>query len=79
MKVPKNASIVGRRIGELLLPQQSLITLIIDSEGTPRVPGSDTVIRAEDQIVAVTRRESEDALRSVLTNSSSPGAYGVSG
>jgi len=77
LKVPKNASIVGRRVGELLLPQQSLITLIIDSEGTPRVPGSDTVIRAEDQIVAVTRRESEDALRAALTNSSSPGAYGA--
>lgn len=78
LKVPRNASIVGRRVGDLLLPQQSLITLIIDSEGTPRVPGSDTVIRAEDQIVAVTRRESEDALRAVLTNSSSPGAYGAS-
>jgi trk system potassium uptake protein TrkA len=78
VKVPKNASIVGRRIGELLLPQQSLITLIIDSDGTPRVPSSDTVIRAEDQIVAVTRRESEDALRAVLTNSSSLGAYGAS-
>jgi trk system potassium uptake protein TrkA len=78
VKIPKNASIVGRRVGDLLLPQQSLITLIIDTEGTPRVPSSDTVIRAEDQVVAVTRRESEDALRSVLTNSSTPGAYGVS-
>jgi len=77
VKVPKNASIVGRRIGELLLPQQSLITLIIDTDGTPRVPSSDTVIRAEDQVVAVTRRESEDALRAVLTNSSSPGSYGL--
>lgn len=76
VKVPKNASIVGRRVGELLLPQQSLITLIIDTDGTPRVPGSETVIRAEDQVVAVTRRESEEALRAVLTDSASAGVYG---
>jgi len=79
VKVPKNASIVGQRVGELLLPQQSLITLIIDTDGTPRVPSSDTVIRAEDQVVAVTRRESEDALRAVLTNSASAGIYGRDG
>ncbi len=76
VKVPKSASVVGQRIGELLLPQQSLITLIVDSDGTPRVPGNDTVIRAEDQVVAVTRTESGDALRGVLTNSASAGAYG---
>ena len=76
VKVPQRASVVGKRIGELLLPQQSLITLIVDSDGTPRVPSNDTVIRAEDQVVAVTRRESEDALRAALTNSSSPAAPG---
>ena len=71
VKVPRSASVVGRRIGELLLPQQSLITLIVDADGTPRVPSNDTVIRAEDQVVAVTRRESGDALRAVLTNAAS--------
>ena len=76
VKVPKSASVVGQRIGELLLPQQSLITLIVDSDGTPRVPSSDTVIRAEDQVVAVTRTESGDALRAVLTDAASAGAYG---
>jgi len=71
VKVPRSASVVGRRIGDLLLPQQSLITLIVDADGTPRVPSNDTVIRAEDQVVAVTRRESGDALRAVLTNAAS--------
>ncbi len=76
VKVPKSASVVGQRVGALLLPQQSLITLIVDADGTPRVPSSDTVIRAEDQVVAVTRTESGDALRAVLTDSASAGAYG---
>src|SRR5881296_2564175 len=69
VKVPSTSAVVGKRVGELLLPQQALIALIIDADGTPRVPGSDTVIRSEDEIVAVTRRETQDALRSVLTSS----------
>src|SRR3990172_8396682 len=52
VKVPQSASVVGQRIGQLLLPQQSLIALIVDAEGTPRVPSNDTMIRAEDQVVA---------------------------
>jgi trk system potassium uptake protein TrkA len=67
VKVPSYSAMVGKRIDELLLPQQCLITLIIDEEGVPRVPTSDTSIRAGDELVAVCRRESEDALRAVLT------------
>ena len=66
-KVPPYSAIVGKRISELLLPQQCLITVIIDEEGVPRVPNSDTQIRAGDEVVAVCRRESEDALRAILT------------
>jgi trk system potassium uptake protein TrkA len=66
VKVPPSSAMVGKRIGELLLPQQCLIALIIDAEGVPRVPTSDTTIRAGDEVVAVTRRESKDALRLVL-------------
>jgi trk system potassium uptake protein TrkA len=66
VKVPPSSTIVGKRLGEVLLPQQCLITLIIDEEGVPRVPTSDTTIRAGDEVVAVTRSESKDALRLVL-------------
>ena len=66
VKIPHNSVVEGKRIRELLLPQQSLIILTIDEEGTPRIPSADTVVRAGDEVVAVTRRESEDALRAVL-------------
>ncbi|UCH87601.1 MAG: TrkA family potassium uptake protein [Dehalococcoidia bacterium] len=66
-KVPQYSAIVGKRVSELLLPQQCLITVIIDEEGVPRVPNSDTQVRAGDEVVAVCRRESEDALRAILT------------
>jgi len=71
VKIPRGASVVGKRIRELLLPQQALIILTIDEDGTPRIPSNDTVVRAGDEIVAVTRRESEDALRAVLTGAKS--------
>jgi trk system potassium uptake protein TrkA len=67
VKIPPDSGVVGKRIKELLIPQESLIILTIDEEGTPRIPSSDTVVRAGDEVVAVTRRETEDALRTVLT------------
>ena len=76
VKVPENSAAVGKRIGEILLPQQSLIALIVDEDGVPRVPKNDTVVRAGDEVVAVTRTENQNALRSVLT---SPAAYGPYG
>lgn len=67
LRIPATAAVVGKRVWELLLPQQSLIALVIDEDGTPHIPTSETVIHAEDEIVAVTRTENEDALRAILT------------
>ena len=79
VRVPENSAVVGKRIGEILLPQQSLIALIVDEDGVPRVPKNDTVVRAGDEVVAVTRTENEDALRSVLTAPATYGPYGPIG
>jgi trk system potassium uptake protein TrkA len=69
VKVPREASTVGKQVRQLLLPQGSLICLIIDTQGTPRVPTPDTTIHAEDIIVAVTSIEGQDALRNALISS----------
>jgi trk system potassium uptake protein TrkA len=76
IKVPDVSAVVGKKVGEILLPQQSIIALIVDEQGEPRVPKVDTVVRAGDEVVAVTRTENEDALRAVLT---SPASYGQDG
>ena len=68
VKVPGTAAVVGKKVRELLLPQQSLVSLIIDEEGSPRVATGETVIRAGDEVVVVTRRENEEALRMALTS-----------
>jgi Trk K+ transport system NAD-binding subunit len=40
VKVPPTAAIVGRPVRELMLPQQSIIVLLVDPGGSPRVPTS---------------------------------------
>ena len=69
VKVPSEAAVVGQRLRDVLLPQQSLISLVIDTDGVPRVPTSDTVIEADDELIAVTKMENEGKLRSILTSS----------
>jgi len=68
VRIPSEARIVNRKVSEALLPVGSLISLIIDAEGNPKVPSGDTMIHAEDIVLAVTNVESEEALRNALTS-----------
>ena len=67
IKIPPDAQVVGRPIKGILLPQQSLITIIVGSDGQARLPTGDTIIQAGDEVVAVTMLENEEGLRSALT------------
>jgi len=68
LRIPSDAAIVGRNLRSALLPQRSLIVLVIDPDGTPHLPAADTVIRAEDILLAVTDIENEEGLRRALTS-----------
>jgi trk system potassium uptake protein TrkA len=72
IKIPPEAQVVGRPIKGILLPQQSLITLIVGADGQARLPSGDTIIQAGDEVVAVTMLENEEGLRSALTGTSAP-------
>lgn len=67
VKIPPESATIGKQVKELPLPLESILSLIIRKERKPTVPTSSTVIHAEDQIIAVTRPESEDELRAALT------------
>jgi trk system potassium uptake protein TrkA len=67
VRIPNDAVSVGRQVGQMLLPQGSLLCLIIDAEGTPRLPTPTTTIHAEEIVLAVTSVEAEEALRNALT------------
>jgi trk system potassium uptake protein TrkA len=66
VKIPPSAASVGKRADEVLLPQGAMIALIVDPEGTPRLP-ADSIIHPEDEVIAITRIEAEEQLRRALT------------
>ncbi len=68
VRVPHEARIVGKQVKQLLLPQGSLLCLVI-SDGTPHLPAPDMTIHADDILVAVTNIEAEESLRRALTES----------
>ena len=67
VKVPEESAVVGKPIKDVQLPQQSIIWGIVDADGNPKTPTSDTVLHAGDDVVAVTLQESEEELRTALT------------
>jgi trk system potassium uptake protein TrkA len=67
VRIPNDAVSVGKQVGQILLPQGSLLCLIIDSEGTPRLPTPNTTIHSDEIVLAVTSVEAEEALRNALT------------
>ncbi|MBF6599571.1 MAG: NAD-binding protein [Dehalococcoidia bacterium] len=66
VRIPDDSRVVGRPVKEILLPYQSMVAIVIDDDGTPKMASGDTVIRAGDEVVAVTMHESEEALREAL-------------
>lgn len=66
VKIPPESATVGKAIKELPLPPESVLSLLIRKQEKPRIPTGNTVLQAEDQIIAVTPPESEQALRAAL-------------
>src|SRR3990170_193962 len=52
VRIPDDAGVVGKRVSDLSLPQQSLIALIVGGDEEPVVPRDDTVLKAGDEVVA---------------------------
>ena len=69
VKIPPESTTVGKPVKELSLPPGSVLSLIIRKERKPVVPTVNTVLRAGDQVIAVTTPESEEALRATLRGS----------
>jgi len=66
VKIPPDSTTVGKPVKELKLPPESVLSLIIRKTSKPVVPTGNTIVQAEDRIIAVTDPESEEALRTVL-------------
>ena len=67
VKISPESTTVGKTVKELSLPKESKLALIIPNEGSAHVPVGNTVLRAGDQVIAVTTPESKEALRAALS------------
>lgn len=67
VRIPPHSSAAGRKVKDLSLPPGAVLALVIRKEQRPLVPTLDTVLEVEDQVLAVTKPELEDALRLTLT------------
>lgn len=66
IRLPERSPAVGRSVREVLLPPESLISLVVDSGGVPRIPSGETRLSPGDVLVVVTRKECLDLLRDAL-------------
>lgn len=66
VKIPFNAGVVGKKIGEINLPPESILALIIHEGRPPRVSSPEMVIEADDRLIAVVKLESEEAFLSAF-------------
>jgi len=66
VKISPESATVGKTVKELSLPKESKLALVIPHEGSAHVPSANTILRAGDQIIALTNPESEEALRAAL-------------
>ncbi len=69
IKLPETSPVAGRSVREVLLPPESIISLVVDPGGVPRIPSGDTRLNPGDALVVVTQRESTELLREALIGS----------
>jgi trk system potassium uptake protein TrkA len=67
--IPAGSASIGRKIKDLALPAETMLSLIVRPGQKPVIPGPDTVISADDQVIAIAPADAEESLRSVLTGS----------
>lgn len=57
----------GVAVRDLPLPTETVISLVVDAAGTPRIPTADTVLAPGDEVIAVIRSEAEPELRALIS------------
>ncbi len=66
VSIPDDAAVLGKRLGEVELPPNCFISLIVKRSG-PELPSDGTLLELDDELVAVTRTGQEQILYDILT------------
>ena len=64
--IPDDATVVGKRLGEVELPPHSFISVVVKKSGI-EPPAGDLVLEADDEIIAVTPGADEQTVYEILT------------
>ena len=67
VKIPPGSKVVGKKIGSFRLPKGSAVLLVIGKDKGPQIPTVETVLEAEDEVVAITSAENEEKMRAMLS------------
>ena len=67
IKLPAAAAVVGKVLVEITLPYGTKVILIVTAGGRTKIPDAETVIEAEDEIVALSPANTTSELWEVLT------------
>ena len=67
IKIPPEAMVVGKPLNEILLPDGTLIALLIFEDGRAEIPDERTVVEANAEMIVVTHTEDEEVLWETLT------------
>ena len=66
VSIPPDAAVIGSSLGDLDLPPNSFISLVVKDEG-PVLPRSDLSLASGDQLIMVTALDEEQVLYELLT------------
>ncbi|HUV53185.1 MAG TPA: NAD-binding protein [Dehalococcoidia bacterium] len=67
-KIPPDSNLIGKKLKSFVLPKGSAVLLIISKEKGPQIPTDDTLLAAEDEVVAITEAHNEEAIKAMLTS-----------
>ena len=64
--VPANSPMADKRLSELSVPGNAVISLVISVDGTAVIPTRDTTIRAGDEVIALATDEDREMISNLL-------------
>ena len=67
VKIPPDSKVVGKKIGSFNMPEGSVVLLVIGKEKGPFIPTDNTILEAEDEVVAITTAANEEVMRAILS------------
>ena len=71
INIPENAPTIGKPVQEITLPADAAVAVVVRSDGSLEVPSAETLLQAEDEVIALAHPEHEGRMLQALTGSAS--------